>query len=146
MILSQTAQYALRAILHLAEADGDGPVRVDDIARALDVPRNYLSKILHGLARAEILHSTRGPYGGFELAKPAVALMLSEVVEQFDSFPSERRCVLGRDVCSDDTPCQAHDRWKEVAAAVRSFFRETTVAELSADPAFVERREGSTEP
>ena len=51
MILSQTAVYALKAVLFLAEAKGQELARVDDIAQALDVPRNYLSKILHVLAR-----------------------------------------------------------------------------------------------
>ena len=63
MILSQTAIYALQAVMHLAEAGPGEPHRVGDIAEALGVPRNYLAKILNGLARSGVLTSTRGPGG-----------------------------------------------------------------------------------
>jgi len=135
VILSQTAVYALRATLCLA---GHGPaarVRVDDIAEQLSVPRNYLSKILHALARAGVLTSSRGPGGGFQLARPARELMLSEVVEQFDELPEESGCLLGRAVCSDRDPCAAHHRWKDVSLSVKEFFRETSIGDLSPDGA-----------
>ena len=130
MILSQTAMYALRATLYLAEHSDDQPVRVDDIAAALDVPRNYLSKILHSLARGGLLHSARGPGGGFSLAKPPGDTALIEVVAHFDDL-DDARCLLGRPECRDDDPCAAHGQWKQVAAAVHAFFRNTTVAEIA---------------
>ena len=67
MWISGTTQYALRAVLFVAEHGSDEPVRVDAIAAALNVPRNYLSKTLHTLARAGVLRSGRGPRGGFQL-------------------------------------------------------------------------------
>lgn len=133
-MLSQTAEYALRAVLHLARVGERGPVRVDDIARALDVPRNYLSKILHVLARAGVLESTRGPHGGFELAHPAADLTLADVVEEFDRLQERGACLLGGTRCNERDPCAAHDRWREVAGTVRRFFRDTTVAELAGVP------------
>lgn len=132
MILSQTAVYALQAVLHLAEAEGDEPLRVDDIARALDVPRNYLSKILHVLARDGVLTSTRGPRGGFRLRRPPSELRLESVIEHFDEITSASGCLLGRVRCSDADPCAAHARWKRVSDAVRSFLRDTTIEELLA--------------
>lgn len=129
-MLSQTAEYALRAVLYLARRAGDGPVRVDEVASALSVPRNYLSKILHVLARGGVLSSTRGPHGGFELAVPAESLLLADVVGAFDDLESRGVCLLGRASCSDRSPCGAHHRWKEVSEVVGSFFRDTTVAEL----------------
>ncbi len=131
MILSQTAVYALRATVCLASHEPTEPLRVDDIAEQLDVPRNYLSKILHVLARSGVLTSSRGPGGGFRLAGPASELMLSDVVEQFDQVPDESRCLLGRAICSDHTPCSAHARWKSVNVAVSEFFRETSIDDLS---------------
>ena len=133
-MLSQTAEYALRAVLHLAREGDDGPVRVDDIAEGLDVPRNYLSKILHILARSGVLSSTRGPHGGFELAQPAGTMTLADVVEEFDSLDERRSCLLGRSTCDERNPCPAHGRWVEVSETVRSFFRETSVAELAGLP------------
>ncbi len=131
MILSQTSVYALKAVIHLATHGAGGPVRVDDIAVALDVPRNYLSKILHVLARGGVLRSTRGPHGGFELALRPEDMLLTKVVENFDDLVDASPCLLGRSECSDADPCAAHTRWKSTSIAVRSFFNDTTVADLS---------------
>ena len=57
-MLSRTAEYALRAVLFLA--DSGEPANVERIAERLRVPRNYLSKTLHRLAREGVLASTRG--------------------------------------------------------------------------------------
>jgi Rrf2 family protein len=132
-MLSQTAEYALRAVLYLAEQANDRTVRVGEMAQALRIPRNYLSKILHLLGRAGVLTSTRGKTGGFRLAVPAEHLRLSAIIAPFDRVDEQRRCLLGRPQCRDRTACTAHSRWKEVADTVAAFFRETTVAELLHD-------------
>lgn len=128
-MLTRTAEYALRSVLYIAWSEnGDAPIRVDTIADALSVPRNYLSKVMHSLARAGTLKSTRGPSGGFLLARSPDDITLAEVISQFD--PLEDRCLLMRRVCSDADPCVAHHRWKQVATELRAFFRGTTVGDI----------------
>jgi len=130
VILSQTAVYALQATLCLAEREQGERMRVDDIAAELDVPRNYLSKILHTLAREGVLTSSRGPGGGFELTRPASAVTLQEIVQRFDGF-EESPCLLGRAKCSDRNPCAVHHRWRDAARAVQDFFASTSLADLT---------------
>lgn len=135
-MLSQSAEYALRAMVHLAQQDGEAPrMQSDEIAEVLDLPRNYLSKILHELVRSGLLRSTRGPKGGFTLSEPADRIYLEDIVGVFDPqlLADERRCLMGQEVCSDDEPCPAHKRWKEVSLGVRAFFSGTTLADLAAD-------------
>lgn len=130
-MLSHTAEYALRAVLYLAQSeDADRFVQVGEIAPALRIPRNYLSKILHLLTRHGVLVSTRGRLGGFRLAAAPDRLYLATVVSPFGRLGETRHCLLGRPECSDRTACAAHARWKDVAERVAAFFRETTVAEL----------------
>lgn len=130
-VLSQTAEYALRTVLHLAGRPEDsGPARVGELARTLGIPQNYLSKTLHLLAREGVLASSRGKHGGFQLARPADRITLLDVVAPFDRMEQRRQCLLGRPTCSDVTPCAAHQRWRDTAEKVASFFRETTVADL----------------
>lgn len=131
-MLSQTAEYALRAVVYLAEQADPGLIPVGEIAVALDVPANYLSKILHQLARAGVVESTRGPHGGFRLARPAELIGLADVIEPFDSLEHRRRCLLGRPECSDRNPCGAHERWKHVKNQTTDFFRDTSVADVLA--------------
>jgi Rrf2 family iron-sulfur cluster assembly transcriptional regulator len=129
MWISGTTQYAIRAVLFVAEHGVDEPVRVDAIASALQVPRNYLSKTLHALARAGVLRSGRGPRGGFQLAASADDLVLARVAAPFGDLAA-RKCLLGRDACGWKNPCSAHPRWEEVSNALQAFFRETTIASL----------------
>ena len=130
MWLSSTAQQAIHAVLCIADGADEGPLRVDEIAAIIGLPRNYLSKTLYQLTRAGVLRSERGPRGGFRLALPAEKLTLARVVDPFEPI-GERRCLVGRATCGDANPCAAHSKWKKVARGVDDFFRKTTVAELS---------------
>jgi Rrf2 family protein len=127
--ISGTTQYALRAVLFVAEHGSDEPVRVDAIAAALNVPRNYLSKTLHTLARAGVLRSGRGPRGGFQLASRPDEISLARVAAPFDDIGS-RTCLLGRASCGWKNPCSVHPHWEEVSNGLQSFFRDTTIADL----------------
>ncbi|MCC6928743.1 MAG: RrF2 family transcriptional regulator [Gemmatimonadaceae bacterium] len=129
MPLSSTTQYALRAVLYVAEHGTNYPVPVDAIAADLRVPRNYLSKTLHALARAGVLTSGRGPRGGFRLARAARDLTLGDVAAPFDDV-EESKCILGRTSCGWKNPCSAHPRWEAISHAQREFFRRTTIADL----------------
>jgi len=129
-MLSGTAQYALRAVLYLAEHPSETPTSAADMAARLEIPDNYLSKILHQLSRAGIMDSIRGKNGGFQLAIPPEDLTLLEVVGPFDRIDGSPVCLLGRPECSDVEPCRAHRRWQAVALEVAEFFRNTTAADL----------------
>ena len=129
-MLSQTSEYALRAVLYLADRRSGEPVRVASIAEALGVPRNYLAKTLHALVRAGVLTSGRGPTGGFRLARAPHRLALQDVVAPFDPKTSQPRCLLGRPQCGGPDACVAHDAWSRASGQVAEFFRTTTVAEL----------------
>jgi Rrf2 family protein len=130
-MLSDTAEYALRAVLYIAQHSSAARlIRTDQVAEALGVPRNYLSKILHQLAKQGVLASARGVTGGFRLAHPAEELVLSRIIEHFDPIVPQRTCILGRPECSDTNPCPAHGRWKGISVEVRGFFNKTTVGDL----------------
>ena len=128
-MLSQTSQYALRTVLHLARLPRGKRAAAVDLARTIGIPGNYLSKTMHQLARAGVVTSTRGKGGGFVLARAANRITLAEVVAPFQEV-GERACLLGRSTCSDARPCPAHARWKRVAEQVAGFFSRTTVADL----------------
>lgn len=127
-MLSNTSEYALRAVIYLGERAEAGTIRVDEVSEALDVPKNYLSKILHALVKQRVLRSVRGPRGGFQLARPATEITLFDIVSPFDDIEARRTCLLGRRECSDANPCAIHQHWREVATQMAAFFRETTLA------------------
>jgi Rrf2 family protein len=131
MLLSQTGKYAVRAVIHLAQQPPDRSDRVGDIAEALGIPKNYLSKILHQLTRAGLLLSERGPKGGFRLAVAPEALSLADIIEAVDPGTLDPRCLLGLPECSEANPCPLHDHWKELAARIGAFLDGTKLSDLS---------------
>jgi Rrf2 family protein len=131
MLLSKSGGYALRALIHIAEHGEAGPLRTAEIAEALDVPRNYLSKLLHRLAQAGVLESGRGPRGGFTLAHEAASLSLREALAPIEAGALDSGCLLGRPRCSDTDPCPAHDEWKNLRDHIERFLAHTTIADLS---------------
>ena len=129
-MLSNTADYALRAMLVLARAHGRRPVRADEIADATGAPRNYLAKTLNALAKAGLVVSARGPLGGFTLAAAPAAVTVAQVVDCFDEPRPHTRCLLGTGPCDAAHACAAHRRWTSVLAARRAPLATTTLADL----------------
>lgn len=105
-----------------------------DLAEALDIPRNYMGKILHELGRLDIVNSVRGKHGGFSLAVDPRELPLLRVVAGFDRMGKQRKCLMGRLECDDSDPCPVHHKWKETARRIADFFQDTTVADVLASP------------
>jgi Rrf2 family protein len=97
------------------------------------VPRNYLSKILHSLARSGFLVSSRGPGGGFVLPESSRSTPLMAIIELFDPSEPQDRCFLGRPQCRDDDPCPAHAKWGDIKSRILCFLTETTLEELARD-------------
>lgn len=124
---SPTCQYALRALTYITRRGGGGPVLARDIAAAEEIPRQFLSKILHDLRLKGLVQSQRGPGGGFYLARPSREITVADVVAAVDGVQNlSTRCILGLDQCTDESPCALHDSWKS--------FRERytrTIASLS---------------
>jgi Rrf2 family protein len=135
VMISLTGEYALRAMIYLAKHADAWPIPATRIAEAAEVPRKYLSAILADLVRAGVLEGTRGKSGGFQMTRPAKQIRLADVVAPFEPINSHRNtCPFGNTVCSDRDPCVAHERWKDVNAALSRFFQETTLHEVATKP------------
>lgn len=130
MIFNASATYALRALSLLA-ADSEQVVLGRDLAKEVEVPAHYLSKILASLARAGVLMASRGSRGGYRLARPAEEIRLIEVVEPFEGKRVRPGCLLQPDQpCSEDTACSAHSSWASAKAAYLDFLETTTLADI----------------
>ncbi len=104
-----------------------------DLARAADIPPNYLSKILWALGSAGIIDATRGTRGGYKLQRRPEHVRLIEVVELFDRPRTANGCLLATNhPCSDENACAAHNAWREVKRTYLDFLEHTTLATLVA--------------
>lgn len=130
-MLSRGGLYALQATLYLARQDPDRRVSAARMAEALEVPPEYLAKVLQRLGQDGILESTRGAYGGYELARPASQLTVERVVRPFEEVEPPRVCLLGGR-CDSADPCRAHLRRLEWNEARLRILASTTLADLLA--------------
>ena len=130
MIYSKPCMHGLRAVIYIASRNVESPVRGEDIAREEDLPQPFLSKILKVLSSRNILHSVRGPGGGFRLARSADEITLLDVVEAIDGLTQFEECALGWKTCQDDKPCPLHTSWKQMREGLREHLIRTSVADL----------------
>ena len=145
MIISRTAEYALRAVVHLAAGQTESISRngvsqnnvsqtVEQIAQGTRVPAGYLSKVLQSLSRAGLIASQRGLGGGFRLVKTPGETSILEVIQAVDPIERIRTCPLGLDAHGTNL-CPLHKRLDDAMAFIEEQFRTTTIAELLEKPA-----------
>jgi Rrf2 family protein len=131
-VLSQSVEYALRAVCFLAERAPE-PQTTGQIAKVTKVPPAYLSKILQQLGRSGIVRSQRGVNGGMALMKPSEELTILEVVNAVDPMQRIRECPLG--LASHGVRlCPLHRRLDDAMAMVEHAFHATTLADILAEP------------
>ena len=84
MRLTRASSYALYAVVHMANQKNNRPTPSHLVARARKIPERFLLKVLKPLVSARVLHSVKGPNGGYRLARPAAQITLLEIVEAVD--------------------------------------------------------------
>lgn len=131
-MFSQTVEYALRAMVHLADRYPEART-TDEIAEVTRVPKPYLSKVLQGLGRAGVVKSRRGVRGGVVLTKSPTDLTILEVVEAVEPIGRIRACPLGLEAHGEHL-CPLHKRLDAALEQVEVAFRKTTLAEVLAEP------------
>jgi Rrf2 family protein len=131
-MFSQTVEYALRAVVHLAY-EAPAARTTAQIADATRVPRDYLAKILQGLAKKGIVQTQRGVGGGVSLAKDPGELTILDVVNAVEPIERITTCPLGLKTHGVRL-CPLHRRLDDALALVESAFGKTTLAEVLAEP------------
>ncbi len=129
-MLSQTAEYALRAMAWLAVTP-DELVAASELSIRTKVPTPYLAKVLQSLASAELISGRRGVGGGYTLAKPADDISLLDVINAVSPIQRITSCPLGLEN-HDAHLCALHRKADEAAKAVIDIFSGTSLLELLA--------------
>lgn len=130
-VVSQTAEYALRAMVCLSKASQDKTDRVVTapfIAEQTKVPSGYLLKVLQSLCRGGLVQSQRGVGGGFRLSCDPQSTTIYDVVQAVDALPRIEECPLGNPAHTE--LCPLHRRLDGALEAVENAFKDTTIAEL----------------
>ena len=132
MLYSKSTEYALQAMIYLAENEGQGLAMVSIIADTYDIPKHFLAKLVQTLTRHHLIKSYRGRNGGVKLARPAENITMLQVVNAIEGMPPEHEmCVIGLDVCSEEVACPLHNQWQHIKTLVKESLHHKTLGELA---------------
>jgi Rrf2 family protein len=132
MQVTRQADYATRAVLHLARAGKDQLIPTREVAIKQNIPSSFLSKIIAQLSIAGLLHTYRGAKGGIRLARQPQNITLLEVIEAIDGPIQLNVCVEGEGFCSFEDNCSIRSVWYEAQKNLITKLRSTNFAQLIA--------------
>jgi Rrf2 family protein len=120
--IRRETDYAIRCVYYLSLRTGD-TVMADEIAREMEIPRNFVAKILQKLVRAGIVRSFQGVRGGFRLASSPPEVTFYDVLTAVEGPVAMNSCTVDRRVCSLNGSCRIHHIWAGVKQEVEGILK-----------------------
>ena len=136
-MLSATCKYGIRAVIFIAsKPEQKMHTGLREISEKLKIPQPYLAKILQILSKKKILHSSKGPHGGFTLMVPASVLSLMDIIDAIDGRDFFDSCYITGEKCNFDEPdrgvCILHNDLRKEKVRLEKFFSSKTIEACAA--------------
>src|SRR6478752_4730961 len=131
MHVTAKADYAVRAVVELADSSQSSPRKVDDVAQAQSIPVSFLENILTQLRSSGVVRSQRGPEGGYWLARPAEELDLAHVIRAVEGPLVGVRGQRPEEVEYSGSAESLQQVWIAVRANLRNVLENVTVADVA---------------
>jgi Rrf2 family protein len=133
MRISAKVDYAVRAAVQLAAAEGDRPTKGDTIAQAQGIPVKFLENILSDLRHAGLVRSQRGADGGYWLNRPASQISLADIIRAVEGPLASVRGQRPEDIAYAGPAEPLSTVWIAVRASLRAVAEQVTVADIAAN-------------
>ena len=131
-MFSKSCEYAIKAMIFVAQKSKDEDrVGVKEIAKGIDAPEHFIAKILQDLGKKKLIHSVKGPNGGFYMDSLNLKSSISDIVKAIDGDSLYKDCVIGLKACSEKNPCPVHFEYKEIKRNLISMLEENTIADFN---------------
>jgi Rrf2 family iron-sulfur cluster assembly transcriptional regulator len=129
MRLTTKGRFAVTAMLDLALNSGDGPVTLSNISERQKISLSYLEQLFGKLRRGGLVESVRGPGGGYNLARPADAMSVADIIIAVEEQLDSRQCE-GKENCAGDRRCMTHDLWESLNDTVITYLAGVKMSQL----------------
>ena len=129
--ISRKIEYGLRAMIFLASQPPERTVPFKEIARRMEVPQDFLAKILKTLVEQGLTRSTRGAHGGYQLSRPAREISFLDVIEAVEGPVVVNVCQDGHDACKVSRSCTMYGVWKLGQQRMLEVYRAATLDTLA---------------
>jgi Rrf2 family protein len=130
VIFSKKCEIALQTVLFLSVSEEGESYNAKQIAEALNLPKEFVAKVLQVLTSTGIVGSKKGKSGGFFLAKLPSEIRLMHIVQAIDGLEVFEKCVLGFPGCSPNNPCPLHNKWGHLRDEAFKMLAEQTLEDL----------------
>lgn len=132
-MFSKACEYGIRAVIYVAaQSLLDKKVSVKMVAKAIDSPEAYTSKILQLLSRSQVIASGKGPTGGYSMDKKKLGgVTLGDIVVAIDGDEVYHACGLGLKECNEKMPCPVHSRYSKIREELVAMLETTSVQDLA---------------
>ncbi len=134
-MFSKACEYGIRAAIYIAQQSlVDRKVSLKDVAKTIESPTAYTSKILQKLSKNSIIKSDKGPTGGFSMNKIELdKVKLSSIVYAIDDDAVYTGCGIGLKKCNENKPCPVHNQFKLIREELKKMLETTTIKTLATD-------------
>lgn len=129
--ISRKIEYGLRAMTYLASLRADDTVPMQEIAQRMQIPQDFLAKILKTLVGKKLVKSTRGAHGGYALSKPASEISFLDVIEAVEGPVIVNVCQHTHDSCHLTRACTMYGVWKLGQQRMLDVYRSVTMDQLA---------------
>lgn len=130
--ISRGAEYAIRAMLDVAAAEGGVRETTREVAEHQGIPKVFLPKIVQRLVQAGLLRAHRGPAGGIALSRPPDQINMRQIIEAMDGPIALNTCLLLPGECPRESICPVHEIWVKTQDDLLSGLESITLSKLVA--------------
>ncbi|MFA7665046.1 MAG: Fe-S cluster assembly transcriptional regulator IscR [Burkholderiaceae bacterium] len=130
MRLTTKGRFAVTAMIDLAMRQHQGPVTLAGISQRQKISLSYLEQLFGKLRRHELVESTRGPGGGYTLARPAKGVTVADIIFAVDEPLDATQCGGKKNCGEDQGPCMTHDLWSNLTKRMVEYLDSVTLGDL----------------
>ena len=131
IMFSKSCEYAIKAMIFVAQKSSEEQrIGVKEIAKGTDAPEHFIAKIMQDLSRRKLIHSIKGPNGGFYMDIHDLKNSIADIVKAIDGDSIYTDCVMGLKACSEKNPCPVHFEYKEIKKNLIKMIEHNTLAEF----------------
>ncbi|MFK7995411.1 MAG: Fe-S cluster assembly transcriptional regulator IscR [Granulosicoccus sp.] len=129
MKLTTKGRYAVTAMLDLALHGEQGPVSLAEISTRQEISLSYLEQLFSKLRKNGLVTSTRGPGGGYSVARDLSAVAVSEIIGAVNESVDATQCA-GKENCHSHGRCLTHDLWEGLSAQIEEFLSSVSLQDM----------------
>lgn len=130
MRLTTKGRYAVTAMIDLAINATNTPVSLADISERQSISLSYLEQLFSKLRRHNLVKSSRGPGGGYQLSQNADSINIAQVIDAVNESVDATRCQGSANGCNAGDICLTHFLWQDLSSQIHDFLANITLADL----------------